>query len=128
MEQVYEEIGICFDSKESMIAQLNQKGYALIEGQFPYGKWLYSRIKDIRYNGIQPNITKMWVGCGTETNEVGEKFIDFRATVAEEIDDAIAKQEQKFLQIFRAEQALEQDEIHDAVLAGFEANAEIAEC
>lgn len=78
MDQMYEEIGISSDSKEEMMEILNYKGYTLLEGKFPYGRWLYSRIKDMRYSGIQPSEFQTWFGHGTEINEVGEKFIDFR--------------------------------------------------
>jgi len=78
MSQQYEEIGINTDSREERIQSLNDKGYTLIDGHYPYGQWLYSRLKDQRYEGIQPNILETWFGHGTEMNEVGEIFIDLR--------------------------------------------------
>lgn len=75
--QQYIEVGISSDSKKEMIETLNYKGFTLIDGNFPHGQWLYSAMNDQTLVD-KDNTLETWFGHGLETNEVGEKFIDFR--------------------------------------------------
>lgn len=76
--QQYVEIGINTDSKEERIETLKEKGFVLVSGNYPYGQWLYSAMND---NTLidKDNTLETWFGHGTEMNEVGEIFIDFRS-------------------------------------------------
>jgi hypothetical protein len=75
--QQYIEIGISSDSKEERIQTLKEKGFVLVDGNYPYGQWLYSAMDDSILIE-KDNTLQTWFGYGTEMNEVGEIFIDFR--------------------------------------------------
>lgn len=77
MLQQYVEIGTSSSSKKEMLDALKQKGFVLVYGTFPFGKWLYSAIQDETLVDKDTGL-ETWYGWGTELNEVGEKFIDLR--------------------------------------------------
>ena len=76
--QQYVEIGIINDSKEERIQTLKEKGFVLVDGNYPFGQWLYSAMNDSTLID-KDNTLETWFGHGLETNEVGEVFIDFRS-------------------------------------------------